>query len=230
MSSPVFFADINSTRYHRPNEKVCCAIVRPTITVERDSRGYIVSARFIFQTTVVEKETQRPRRKWHYLRSIKLRCNTDGSEVYLPESDVTPITKISQTESRGWQAGAGGIAGPSPGVTVNFSIVGNAAVTRDTQTGSWALTAFRDSDGSELKPRRVLQLLKHLLTIGSVHHNWIWLSKCQTLGYVPDDVRISMQRAITVMRIIPTAALDALRGPLAVFTFGAEVKLYRLHS
>jgi hypothetical protein len=148
MSSPVFFADIGSTRFHAAEKLICCAIVRPTITVERDSRGYIVSARFIFETSIVG-EILKPRRRWHYLKLIKLRCITTASDVYMPESDVTPVTKISRTESRGWQAGAGGTAGPSPGMNVNFSIVGNAAVTRDTQTGSWALTAFRDDDGGE---------------------------------------------------------------------------------
>jgi hypothetical protein len=143
MPSPVLFADMNNRVYYPPGARVGIALVQPTITVERDELVYYISARFILETVIVEPQPT-PNRKWHFLNSIHLTCQSHPTDVCLPESDVTPAMKITSTQTRGWQAGGGVTAGPTPGGNVNFSIVGNTTVTRDTQTGSWGLVAFKE--------------------------------------------------------------------------------------
>ncbi|KFY09999.1 hypothetical protein V491_07849 [Pseudogymnoascus sp. VKM F-3775] len=200
MAAPVLFADIGNVVFNQPNALAGIALVQPTITVERDERDdYHISARFILESTVVEPQPM-PKRNWHFLDSIRLDCQSHESDVCLPESNATPTMKITSTESQGWQAGGGGTAGPTPGLNVNFSIVGNTTVTRDTQTGSWSLVAFK--------------------SIG--YNSWRWQSKTKTLGYVPDDVKLSTRRAITVTRTLPVATVDAAVGPLVDISFKVE--------
>ncbi|KAE8396841.1 hypothetical protein BDV37DRAFT_289932 [Aspergillus pseudonomiae] len=196
MPSPVLFADMGNRVYYQPGARVGIALVQPTITVERDDPVYYISARFILETVIVEPQPM-PKRKWHFLNLIHLTCQSHHTDVCLPESDATPAMKITSTQSRGWQAGGGVTAGPTPGGNVNFSIVGNITITRDTQTGSWGLVAFKEP----------------------LHNVWHWESKTKTLGYVPDDVKTSMRRAITVTRTRPIATVNAENGPVESFNF-----------
>lgn len=198
---PVLFADLDDQFVPRMDIRTVarCAFVQQTITVERDECYYIVSARFILEASVIELNPK-DERHWHFLDSVELRCKVNERDIiYLPVSDAFTPAHIKTTESQTWDSSIDAGASPHPNLKFKFSIVKNGTITRETETGSWVLTA-----GRAFSERMLFQFGADV----AAYYTWLWKSKTRSLGCVPDDVKISMRRVVTVTRHIPIRDLN----------------------